>query len=85
MENDGIAHREPTYHTTAIDGEMPEQARSERPPGRAGFIWWPTLYFESLDAIKAGLASPKGQAVAGDLASFADGGVELYFFDTKDA
>src|ERR1700674_5463846 len=31
------------YHTTAIDGETSEQARSERPPGRAGFIWWPRL------------------------------------------
>ena len=45
------------YHTTAIDGETPEQARSERAPGRAGFIWWPTLYFDSLDAIKAGLGT----------------------------
>jgi hypothetical protein len=27
------------------------------------------LYFESLDALKAGLASPEGKAAAGDLAS----------------
>jgi uncharacterized protein (TIGR02118 family) len=43
-----------------------------------------TLYFESLDALKAGLASPEGKAAAGDLANFADGGADLYFFDTKD-
>jgi uncharacterized protein (TIGR02118 family) len=43
-----------------------------------------TLYFDSLDAVKAGLASPQGQAAAADLANFADGGAELYFFDTKD-
>ena len=29
-------------------------------------------------------ATPQGQAAAGDLANFADGGAELYFFDTKD-
>jgi hypothetical protein len=33
-------------------------------------------YFDSLDAIAA-LASPRGQAAAGDLANFADGGAEL--------
>ena len=43
-----------------------------------------TLYFDSLDAVKAGLASPQGQAAAADLANFADGGAELYFFETKD-
>jgi len=43
-----------------------------------------TLYFDSLDAINVALASPQGQAAAGDLASFADGGAELYFLDTKD-
>jgi uncharacterized protein (TIGR02118 family) len=42
-----------------------------------------TLYFDSLSAVKAGLASAQGQAAA-DLANFADGGAELYFFDTKD-
>jgi hypothetical protein len=31
-----------------------------------------TLYFDSLDA------------AAADLANFADGGADLYFFDTKD-
>jgi len=43
-----------------------------------------TLYFDSLDAINVAPASPQGQAAAGDLASFADGGAELYFLDTKD-
>ena len=36
------------------------------------------------DAIKAGLASLQGQAAAGDLANFADGGAVLYFFDTNE-
>lgn len=44
-----------------------------------------TLYFESMDAVKAGFGSAEGKAAAGDLANFADGGADLYFFDTKDA
>ena len=43
------------------------------------------LYFDSMDALKAGLGSAEGKAAAGDLANFADGGADLYFFDTKDA
>jgi hypothetical protein len=30
------------------------------------------------------MASAEGQAAAGDLANFADGGAELYFFETKE-
>jgi uncharacterized protein (TIGR02118 family) len=44
-----------------------------------------TLSFESLDALKAGMGSAEGKAAAGDLANFADGGADLYIFDTKDA
>jgi uncharacterized protein (TIGR02118 family) len=43
-----------------------------------------TLYFDSLDAIKSAFGSPEGQAAAGDLANFADGGADLYFFETKE-
>ena len=41
------------------------------------------LEFDSLDAINQALASPEGQATAGDLANFADGGVDLLVFETK--
>jgi uncharacterized protein (TIGR02118 family) len=54
------------------------------PAGPSGIHLIATLYFDSLDAVKAGLASPQGKAAAGDLANFADGGAELYFFDTKE-
>jgi len=54
------------------------------PAGPSGIHLTATLYFDSLDALKAGLASPQGQAAAGDLANFADGGAELYMFDTKE-
>jgi uncharacterized protein (TIGR02118 family) len=56
----------------------------ETPAGPSGIHLVATLYFDSLDAVKAGLASAQGQAAAGDLANFADGGADLYFFDTKE-
>ena len=41
------------------------------------------LTFDSLEAIQQALGSPEGQATAGDLANFAQAGVELLMFDTK--
>lgn len=35
------------------------------------------LYFESMAALQNAMQSPEGQAAAGDLANFADGGVTL--------
>jgi uncharacterized protein (TIGR02118 family) len=52
--------------------------------GASGIHLVATLHFDSLDAIKTAFGSPEGQATAGDLANFADGGADLYFFDTKD-
>src|ERR1700730_16156385 len=40
-----------------------------------------TLYFDSLEALQAGMSSAEGKAAGGDLANFADGGVDLYIFD----
>lgn len=54
------------------------------PAGESGIHLIATLHFDSVDAIKAGLGSPDGQAAAGDLANFADGGVDLYMFETTD-
>jgi len=42
------------------------------------------LEFDSVNAIHQALASPEGQATAGDLGNFADGGVDLMVFDTKE-
>ncbi|HYH09354.1 MAG TPA: EthD family reductase [Thermoanaerobaculia bacterium] len=41
------------------------------------------LSFESMEALQAALASPEGQAAAADLAKFATGGVDVFFFETK--
>ena len=54
------------------------------PAGASDIHLVATLHFDSIDAVKAALGSAEGKAAAGDLANFADGGVELYFFDTKD-
>ena len=54
------------------------------PEGASPYHLVATLAFDSLAAIQSALGSPEGQTVAADLANFADGGVELIFFDTKD-
>ena len=55
-----------------------------RAAGASGIHLVATLYFDSLDAIKAAFASAEGKVTAGDLANFADGGADLYLFDTKE-
>ena len=42
------------------------------------------LSFDSLAAIQAALTSPEGVATAGDLGNFAQAGVDLLMFDTKE-
>ena len=51
------------------------------PGGASGVHLIAMLHFESMGALQAGLGSPEGQATAADLGNFADGGVDLYFFD----
>ena len=54
------------------------------PQGDSAYHLIATLSFDSVDAIRRALASPEGQAAAGDLANFAQAGVELLVFDTRD-
>jgi uncharacterized protein (TIGR02118 family) len=42
------------------------------------------LTFDSMAAIQAALVSPEGVDTAGDLANFAQAGVELLMFDTRE-
>ena len=42
------------------------------------------LSFDSLAAIQSALGTPEGKATAGDLANFAQAGVELLMFDIKE-
>lgn len=52
------------------------------PAGPSGLHLVAVLEFESAASVQTALASPEGQATAGDLANFADGGVDLLVFDT---
>jgi uncharacterized protein (TIGR02118 family) len=53
------------------------------PDGASVFHRVAVLTFDDLDAVKAGLATPEGQATAADLANFATGGVTLAMFEGK--
>lgn len=55
------------------------------PQGEAPYRLVAMLSFDSLSALQQALGSPEGQATAGDLANFAQAGVELLMFDSKDA
>lgn len=43
-----------------------------------------TLTFDSIASIEAAFASPEGQAAGADIGTFATGGAEMMFFDTKE-
>lgn len=52
------------------------------PQGDSPYHLAAILSFDSTAAIQDALASPAGQATAGDLANFAQAGVELLVFET---
>ena len=54
------------------------------PQGAAPLHLIAVLSFDSMDAIQKALTSPAGAATAADLANFAQAGVELLMFDSKD-
>ena len=54
------------------------------PAGEAPLHLVAILSFDSLAAIQAALGSPEGAATAGDLGNFAQAGVDLLMFGTKE-
>jgi uncharacterized protein (TIGR02118 family) len=52
--------------------------------GETGLHLVAVLNFDSMAAIQQALGSPEGQATAADLANFAQAGVDLLMFDTKE-
>ncbi|MSQ71824.1 MAG: EthD family reductase [Betaproteobacteria bacterium] len=54
------------------------------PAGESAYHLVATLGFDSLSAIQQALGSPEGAAAAADLGNFAQAGVDLLFFDSKD-
>ncbi|MFT3792981.1 MAG: EthD family reductase [Rudaea sp.] len=55
----------------------------DTPAGAAAYHLVAILDFDSKQAVLDGLASPEGKATAGDLANFAQAGVDLLIFDSK--
>jgi uncharacterized protein (TIGR02118 family) len=55
------------------------------PQGDSPYHLAAILSFDSTEALQRALASSEGQATAGDLANFAQAGVDLLLFESKDA
>lgn len=55
------------------------------PQGTSPYHQVAVLTFDSLDALQAALASPEGQAAAADGPNFAQAGVTVLMFETRDA
>jgi uncharacterized protein (TIGR02118 family) len=54
------------------------------PAGPSGLHLVALLAFDDQAAMQRALASPEGQAAAGDLQNFATGGVDLLLFETRE-
>ncbi len=54
------------------------------PQGPSGYHLVANLHFDSMEAIQKALGSAEGMAAAGDVGNFAQAGVELLIFETKD-
>ena len=54
------------------------------PEGPSDYHLVAILHFDTVADIEAAFASPEGQATAADLGKFADGGVELLLFQTRE-
>jgi uncharacterized protein (TIGR02118 family) len=54
------------------------------PAGASGVHLMAILQFDDAAAIQRAFASPEGQAAAADVQTFATGGADLFFFDTRE-
>ncbi len=54
------------------------------PAGDSPFHLVAVLSFDSLPALQQAMASPEGAAAAADVANFAQAGVDMLIFDTKE-
>jgi uncharacterized protein (TIGR02118 family) len=54
------------------------------PAGPSGLHLIAILTFDNLAAVQAAFASAEGQATAADVPTFASGGVDMIFFDTRE-
>lgn len=58
----------------AIKGYTVDRPQALNPGEKSPYHLIACLYFDSMEALQAGLQSPEGQAAAGDLKNFATGG-----------
>ncbi|MEA2898036.1 MAG: hypothetical protein QOJ84_3651 [Bradyrhizobium sp.] len=54
------------------------------PAGPSGLHLIAILTFDNLAAVQAAFASAEGRATAADVPTFASGGVDMIFFDTRE-
>ena len=55
------------------------------PQGDSPYHLAAILSFDSAEALQQGLGSPESQAAVGDLANFAQAGVDILMFESKEA
>ena len=54
------------------------------PEGASAVHLTAIIHFDDLAAVQHAFASPEGQVAAADVQTFATGGVELFFFETRE-
>ena len=54
------------------------------PAGASGVHLIATLHFDDMAAVQRAFASPEGQAAAADVQTFATGGVDMFFFASRE-
>jgi len=54
------------------------------PGGPAPYHLIAELHFDDMPSIQKAFGSPEGQAAVADVQTFADGGVDIFMFDTRD-
>jgi uncharacterized protein (TIGR02118 family) len=54
------------------------------PAGPSAYHMIVVLHFDDLAAVQKAFASPEGQAASADVPTFATGGAEILFFDTRE-
>ena len=54
------------------------------PAGPAGYHLIAVLHFDDLAAVQKAFASPEGQAAGADVPTFATGGAEILFIETRE-
>ncbi|GAC1406957.1 MAG: EthD family reductase [Candidatus Velthaea sp.] len=74
-----IAKRLPALRKYTVNRGQLATAAGEPP-----YFLVATLEFDSMDALRAALGSPEGQAAVADVPNFATGGVSILMYETQE-